>query len=105
MINVIDGTKDMELKNPLQSLTIWGSLMSLGSCVEILHDALQTVPAEALPPQAGAAVTATVGILGAVLSIIGRVKATKKISLRPQGYQWKRRKGAEANHRKSRTMR
>ncbi len=73
----------MEVKNPLQSLTIWGSVVSLGSCVEILHEALSAVPAGALPPQAGAAVTATVGILGAVLSIIGRLKAKKKISLRP----------------------
>lgn len=83
MIKRIHGEKVMGLKTPLQSLTIWGSVMSLGSCVEILHDALKTVPAEALPPQAGAALTATVGILGAVLSIIGRVRATKKISLRP----------------------
>jgi hypothetical protein len=68
-------------KNPLQSLTIWGSVLSLGACLETLHEALQMVPAEALPPRAGTALTATVGILGAVLSIIGRVKATKKIRL------------------------
>jgi hypothetical protein len=37
------------------------------------------LPVEALPPKAGTAVTAAIGVLGAVLSIIGRVKATKKI--------------------------
>lgn len=68
-------------KSPLKSLTIWGSLLSLGSCLEALNQALQLIPVEALPPQAGAAVTATVGIIGAILSIIGRVKATQKLKL------------------------
>jgi hypothetical protein len=68
-----------ESKSPLKSLTIWGSILSLGSCLEALNQALQLVPVEALPPQAGAAVTATVGILGALLSIIGRIKASQKI--------------------------
>ena len=68
-----------ESKSPLKSLTIWGSILSLGSCLETLNQALQLVPVEALPPQAGAAVTATVGILGALLSIIGRIKASQKI--------------------------
>lgn len=66
-------------KSPFKSLTIWGSLLSFGSCAETLLQALQMVPVEALPPQAGAAVTATVGILGAILSIIGRFKANTKI--------------------------
>ncbi len=66
-------------KSPLKSLTIWGSLLSLGSCLEALNQALQLIPIEALPPQAGAAVAATVGITGAILSIIGRVKASTKI--------------------------
>jgi hypothetical protein len=66
-------------KSPFKSLTIWGSLLSLGSCLEVLNQALQLIPIEALPPQAGAAVAATVGITGAILSIIGRVKASTKI--------------------------
>jgi len=70
-----------DAKSPFKSLTIWGSLMSLGSCLETLNQALQMVPVEVLPPQAGAAVTATVGILGAILSILGRVKASQKLKL------------------------
>lgn len=66
-------------KSPLKSLTIWGSLLSLGSGLEMLYQTLSMVPVEALPPKAGGAVTAAVGILGAVLSIIGRVKANTKI--------------------------
>ena len=66
-------------KTPLKSLTIWGSILSMGACLETLHQALQMVPVDALPPKAGTAVTAAIGVLGAVLSIIGRVKATKKI--------------------------
>jgi hypothetical protein len=66
-------------KSPLKSLTIWGSLLSLGSGLEMLHQTLSVVPVEALPPKAGTAVTATLGILGAILSIIGRLKANTKI--------------------------
>lgn len=68
-----------DAKSPLKSLTIWGSLLSLGACLESLHEALQLLPVDALPPKAGAAVTASIGILGAVLSIIGRIKAKTKI--------------------------
>jgi hypothetical protein len=68
-------------KSPFKSLTIWGSLLSLGSGLEMLHQTLSIVPVEALPPKAGSAITATVGILGAVLSIIGRVKAYERIKL------------------------
>lgn len=70
-------------KSPLKSLTIWGSLLSFGACLEALHEALKLVPVEALPSDAGAAVTAALGILGAVLSIIGRLRASQKISLKP----------------------
>lgn len=82
MTCIIERDTNMALfdaKSPFKSLTIWGSLLSLGSGLEMLHQALQMVPVEALPPKAGTAVTAAVGVLGAVLSIIGRVKATKKI--------------------------
>lgn len=68
-----------DTKTPLKSLTIWGSLLSLGSGLEMLHQTLSMVPVEALPPKTGSAITAAVGILGAVLSIIGRVKANTKI--------------------------
>jgi len=67
-------------KSAFKSLTVVGSLLSLGSGLEILHSALSQVPAEALPPKAGAALTATVGILGAVLSILGRFKASKRLT-------------------------
>lgn len=70
-----------DAKSPFKSLTVWGSLLSFGSCLETLNQALQLVPVEALPPQAGAVVTAAVGISGAILSIIGRVKASQKLKL------------------------
>lgn len=68
-----------ELKNPLKSLTIWGSLLSLVSILESLHEGLQALPLDFLPEKERALATAAIGLLGVILSVLGRFKASKKI--------------------------
>jgi hypothetical protein len=68
-----------EYKNPFKSLTIWGAILSLSSVLESLQSTLQLIPVEALPPKERAAVTAAVGVLGGILTIVGRYKASTKL--------------------------
>jgi hypothetical protein len=72
---------ESDSKSVFKSVTVIGAALSLGSGLEVLRDALAVVPVDALPPKAGSIVTASVGILGAVLSIIGRLRANQKLRL------------------------
>lgn len=69
-------------KSPFQSMTLWGAMLSLGSSLEVLQEALRQIPLTALPANIGSALAGVIGLVGAVLAIIGRLKAKKRITLK-----------------------
>lgn len=62
-----------KIKSPLQSVTVWGGLLSLvPAIVELVNQAAST---GALGPYGTIAVSA----IGGIVTIIGRIRAKKKI--------------------------